>query len=322
MDVHVKQRIARLSQRQLGLISMRQLIALGCPEGVVRRNLRDGVWVRIQRGAFKTSPGKLSREQQELAAFLLAGEGAVLSHFSAARKLGLAVPTFEDVHVTVPYERRGGRLEGTKIHRVKKFAKVLTTRRGDFRVTTIAQTIIDLAGVLDAHWLAVVLDSALVQRRAHLKSIIHLFLCQPPERPGMLRLGELLRERVGMVEFPESPLESLAFELSQKLNAKPVLQHPVVLPSGRTIHIDFAFPEHKLAVETDGKQDHLNDWAFHTDRHRDVDLAALGWVPIRFTWKDIHNNPNYFVTRVNQALAQRPGQSSAKPSFSPALNQP
>jgi very-short-patch-repair endonuclease len=210
------------------------------------------------------------------------------------------------IHVTIPGKRRGGKLDNdTKVHRVEGFGKQLTTLRLPYRVTTVAQTVADCSGGLDARWIGAMVDSALVQRRAYLNPIISTFLGQPPERPGMSRLGEVLRRRVGMDVLPQSVLESMALELIKRLPVTLALQHPIVLPNGKTIHVDFAFPDHKLALEFDGYENHADEWAFRNDRSRDVDsFIADGWNTLRFTWNDVNHCPDYTLKRISDALAQ------------------
>ena len=62
--------------------------------------------------------------------------------------------------------------------------------------------------------------------------------------------------------------------------------------------VDFAFPEHKVAVELDGWEDHGRRQAFESDRARGVSLAVGGWVVLRFTWWAITNRPGRFLDQL------------------------
>jgi hypothetical protein len=316
MQDKIKKAVARIAQRQLGLISFEQVIEAGGTEHFVRSRLDSGDWRKIYRGWFKVGLGPPTDEQRMLAAQLIAGPDAALSHFTAAKLLGLKVPHSPHIHVTVPRKRRGGVLDGdTKVHRVHGFGKHLTTLRLPYRVTNIGQTIDDLSSKLDARWLAAVVDSALVQRRAHLNPIISTFLGKPPERPETRRLGEILRKRVGMNAIPQSVLESMAFELGKRLPVPVVLQHPIKLPTGRIIHVDFAFPDHKLSLEFDGYADHSDAWSFKNDRRRDRGaFIAEGWTTLRFTWDEVNGCPDYTLKEISDALSQAEAMRRARSS--------
>jgi len=76
---------------------------------------------------------------------LAAGDGAVLSHLSAARRLGLDVPQEPSVQITIPASRRIPRLRGVQVCSSRDLIETQTTKRGPFRLTHLARTMVDLA---------------------------------------------------------------------------------------------------------------------------------------------------------------------------------
>jgi very-short-patch-repair endonuclease len=58
-------------------------------------------------------------------------------------------------------------------------------------------------------------------------------------------------------------------------------------------------------VETDGWAAHGHRAAFERDRARDAELAAGGYVVLRFTWRQVRDEPLLVATRVAQTLARR-----------------
>ncbi len=69
------------------------------------------------------------------------------------------------------------------------------------------------------------------------------------------------------------------------------IERPAVnTPLGR-YRPDFRWPDHRLIVETDGKQDHLTDHAFEEDRERDAEHLLAGWRTLRFTWLQLTVRP-------------------------------
>ena len=76
---------------------------------------------------------------------------------------------------------------------------------------------------------------------------------------------------------------------------------------------DFVWPEHRVIVETDGWESHGNRVAFERDKARDADLAARGWVVLRFTWRQVVDSPMLVIARLAQTLAQRVNVGSGRP---------
>ncbi len=54
---------------------------------------------------------------------------------------------------------------------------------------------------------------------------------------------------------------------------------------------DFAWPEQRVVVETDGHRYHSSRRAKRRDHRRDRRLTALGWRPLRFTYEEVAFEP-------------------------------
>ena len=55
--------------------------------------------------------------------------------------------------------------------------------------------------------------------------------------------------------------------------------------------IDFVWPDRRVAVEVDGWEDHRTQPAFERDRDRDRRLRLAGWTVVRFTWRQVLDDP-------------------------------
>lgn len=84
----------------------------------------------------------------------------------------------------------------------------------------------------------------------------------------------------------------------------PVLQHPVILDSGITIHIDLAYPDEKLGIETDGPE-HLTKKAFERDRQRDRELSDLDWMVLRVTSAQWRADPQGVIDSILRVRSKR-----------------
>ena len=80
----------------------------------------------------------------------------------------------------------------------------------------------------------------------------------------------------------------------------PIAQHRVVV-GGRSRRLDYAYPEHKIAIEFDGFAEHgLLRSTFDDDRVRGNALALDGWLVLHFTSRSTDAE---IVGRTREALA-------------------
>nr|WP_275586007.1 DUF559 domain-containing protein [Geodermatophilus sabuli] len=76
------------------------------------------------------------------------------------------------------------------------------------------------------------------------------------------------------------------------------------MPSG-TVYLDAAVPELRVAVELDGAAFHGSAAARERDTRRDVALAALGWVVLRFSYRRLTREPDACRREILQVCRAR-----------------
>jgi hypothetical protein len=136
----------RLIRRQYDIISREQGSQSGLSGGDMDGRLRTGHWRRVHRGVYAVVTGRLGREAQLRAALLRAGEGAVLSHYTAAELHGLTDHPSESIHITVPERRdpaRHKKIEGAVIHRSNLILRTQHPAK-TLPVTRVEETVVDL----------------------------------------------------------------------------------------------------------------------------------------------------------------------------------
>jgi predicted transcriptional regulator of viral defense system len=139
--------IAALAKRQHGVVMLGDLEAAGLTRDGVKRRVAAGRLHRIHRGVYAVGHRGLADEGRWIAAVLACGEGAVLSHRSAAQLWRLLDPDPGPVDVSVPTRCGRRRRSGIRIHRPRAISVEATTRRRGIPVTTPARTIRDLRRV-------------------------------------------------------------------------------------------------------------------------------------------------------------------------------
>ena len=105
------QAVAEIAGRQYGIATLTQLVAAGISSRGVYRRVQAGRLHRIHRGVYAVGHRALSSEGRWMAAVLACGEGAVLSHRSAAELWRLLAASHRWVDVTA---RQRGANEATR----------------------------------------------------------------------------------------------------------------------------------------------------------------------------------------------------------------
>lgn len=281
---------------QDGVVSRRQALAAGLSSAAIEARLRSGRWTRVYDGVYATFSGPVPRSAWLWAAVLYAGDGAVLSHRSAAELVGLAdppgprpgIPDGAPIHVTIPSSRRAKPVPGLVVHRSGRSSVAAhPTRRPP--QTRVEETVIDLtqvartldealgwiaracgarlttasrlAAALDArrkvHWRAE-LAAALVDVRAGCHSLLELRWVRDVERPHGLPTG--------------------------------TRQHARTRPGGGRWYDDVYYDEYHTLVELDGHAAHPED-ARWRDMRRDNAGVTDGLSVLRYGTGDVVGRP-------------------------------
>ena len=119
-------------------------------------------------------------------------------------------------------------------------------------------------------------------------------------------MRRLLAKRVGRDVPTMSEFERRFLDLLHANNfEKPQLQVPVPL-DGCTVYLDFAWPDRKLAAECDGLRFHGSELRLQWDDDRQNELVLRGWLVLRFTWKQLTEQPQVVRRQLREGFVGRP----------------
>jgi hypothetical protein len=299
------QALAALAERQKGVVSHVQALACGLSEKQIRVRLARGSLHRVHRGVYAVGHRALTRDARWLAATMACGEGAVLSHVTAAFVWGLRRGHAGLIDVTVA---RGGRRApaGVRLHRVGTLGAEDRTRSDALPVTTVARTLFDLATVLPQRALERALEEA---EARHLDTTrLPTLLAAHPHKHGAPKLRAALEMHGdGGATLTKSDLEEMFLTLCD--------DHGLPRPSVNTIvcgyEVDCCWPEAGLVVELDSRRHHMATAAFERDRVRDARLAAQGWRTVRVTYRRMTWDAAGAARDVRAVLTERDPRSAA-----------
>lgn len=142
--------ISSFGARQHGLVSRRQLVAAGLSSSAIGRRLKTGRLHRVYQGVYAVGYPTLSRERRWMAGVLASGEGAVLSHRSAASLWGMLPMRPGSVEISVPVGSGRRRRRGLVVHRRPTLLPSDSCFHREIPVTVPAVTISDLRLIVSA----------------------------------------------------------------------------------------------------------------------------------------------------------------------------
>jgi hypothetical protein len=289
-------RIAELAARQGGVVSRKQLFALGLSAAAIDMRLRRGRLHLVHRGVYAVGHRLVNARGRRFAG-LLAVEGSVLSHASAAAVWDMRADRGTRVHVTVA--GHGGRRAraGLVVHRCRLDADEVTTRDG-LAVTTLERTLLDVAPSIGRVALEQCLVRAVALGRFDRRAL-ECLVERSPRRAGVASVRELLEEWDGR----NAPARSMLEERFLALCRSAELPRPLVNILVEGFEADFAWPARRVIVEVDGFAFHAGASAFERDRARDVRLTLAGWRVLRFTWRQLSSDSGGVAAAVRRALA-------------------
>jgi very-short-patch-repair endonuclease len=273
-------------------VTRKQLLALGFGRRSIQHRVERGRLFPVSLGVYAVGWPALTQRRRWMAAVLAGGEGAALSHLSAAAlwEIGLERPQLIDVSVRRRCELRR---PGIRLRSRPSLAARDIVLRDDIPVTSAIQTLIDLATELDPIPLERAVNDA--DRRGlvdpeTLRELLSLHDGQPGVRPLRHLLDRLF------FRLSDSDLE-IYFRRIVRASKLPM---PLSKQRVNRFEVDFYWPDLGLVVETDGLRYHRTPSAQMRDARRDRAHIMAGMTPLRFT----HYEVRYEPARVRTALTK------------------
>jgi very-short-patch-repair endonuclease len=290
----------------LGVISTDRLLALGCPSRTLANLVSDGALVPMLPGVFRSAQWPCHRDQI-MAAVCARNVAAMIGFTTAGQEWTLRLMTDPLIHVLVPHGR-SPEMPGVVVHRCRRIDPVDMVQRPDgIRLTSPPRTLFDSADMIGAEAATSVLEQLLNEHRVTFGTIsdtVHRLY--HPNRPGAATMLSVIQSRPAWRSALQSDLEvKVLQEMSAQRLPDPVPQFPVRLPGReRDIHIDFAWPSVRLAVEVDHPAWHDGAADSHADKGRDRKLTTIGWTSARITNIDVHGGLREAVADVGIILSR------------------
>lgn len=269
-SVQLDERIARLAAKQHGVVSIRQLRAMGATKGFVHRRVKNGLLHKIFRGVYAVGHPAVSSFGMWKAATLAVGPCVLLSHLSAAMLWKLLPLDDALPEVTVLRDVRRRPRDGLILHRSTTLMRGDLARKENIPVTSPGRTIADLRrtgrtklaakAMRQANWLGLELDD--------------------PTNDGTF-----------------GPGEPILLEIVRR-NGLPA---PATNAQVGRFRVDYLWRPESFGVEADDWKGHRGRQAFEDDHERGLELLRRGIELLPLTYRQLTDKAD----EVAQALRMR-----------------
>jgi very-short-patch-repair endonuclease len=284
-----------LVRAQHGVVSRAQLLELGYSRRAIEHRVAKRRLHPVGGGVYAVGRPSLTQHERWMAAVLACGDGAVLSHGSAAALMRIGYERRSLIEVSVP-RLTDLRRPGLLIHRRKSLRPQHTGRFERIPVTSPVQTLLDLALRLDRMGLERAISEADKYDLVHPPELRRA-LAERAGEPGVRVLRKVLDHRT--FRLTRKQLEQRFLPLARQAGLPVPLTKQIV----NKFEVDFFWPDLGLVVETDGLRYHRTPAQQARDRLRDQVHTASGLTNLRFTHEQVRYEPEH-VLRILTATAR------------------
>lgn len=264
-------------------MTRQQLLRLGFGPRSIEHRLAYGRLHLVMHGVYAVGWPTLTPKRRWMAAVLACGEGAMLSHRSAAAFWNIGKEPRGRIDVSVrrrcELKRPGLKIRGRPTLRPEDIAI-----RNHIPVTAVARTLVDLAAELDEIVVERAVNEAdkrdLIDPEA-LRTALDRYEGEPGA-PSLRRLLDKLTFRLS-----DSDLEIFF----RPIAAEAGLPFPLSKQIVNGWEVDFYWPDLGLVIETDGLRYHRTASSQTRDARRDRAHSLAGMTPLRFTHYEIKYEP-------------------------------
>jgi very-short-patch-repair endonuclease len=293
--------IARLSRAQHGAWSRKQALAVGATRDVIRRRLDSGAWLELDTAVYGDPAVPPTFERSVMAA-VLAEPWAVASHRSGAVLHRLKGFRQGRPEITV---RPGANARG-KLARIHRGVDVRTTTIDHIPAVTIGQVYVDLVQVVSEDRVRKALAARADEKPIVLDAVRDRYVALAPRGGRDLRPMKRILDAFGAGKLPTpTQLERKLRALAAAAALRVEWEAPFPGREAGRQRVDGLAESCRVVLEADGRDWHTRTQDFDSDRKRDGNAAAAGYLTLRFTWYQLTEEWEWCLDTLLSTVATR-----------------
>lgn len=297
--------VDRLARQQHGAFHRRQLRLLGGTRKLVEHRLDVGAYTSLGGGVLALPSHPPTWRRQYKAAELTI-PGAAIADRSALKVHDIEGGKVLRPSIVVPYTSN---VRNKVLADVRRATDVDTTEVDQIRVTTVAQTLVDLVACWQLQQVERAWDDALLTGKVTTEQLADRVAAAVAGRRPHGRHAEVLLEDRRATDWVDldSLLELVLLRLLAALPPGITVRLQATMPwwSPGEGRVDVYIPEWHLIIELDGRRWHARLAAFDADRWRDNQAVAHGCRVLRFTHAHLTVRPDEVVAVIVAAGRHR-----------------
>lgn len=300
-------KIFEMAAGQHGVISRRQMSALGATEGQRRWLVSTGQLIALGPQSFRVLGAPANPRQRILGACMDSGGVAACRTGSRLHGIGgFSPPELPEVLV----ERPSGdvRIDTARVHSTRWLPEDDIVTVDGLPTLGVARCLLSLAALapreLSADRVKGAVHDAISQGKASDTWLWwHLERTRRRGRNGVAVMEQILKLRDGG-EVTESWLERETLRLIGRFGLPaPVCQERVERRGAFVARVDFAYPAERLVIEVSGYRWHRTKAQMASDLRRRRELTLLGYRVLEYGYDDIVASPERVAAEIAEALS-------------------
>jgi hypothetical protein len=290
----------RLLERQRGVISRSQALAMGLtPSGIRHRLQPGGRWQLLLPGVYLTVTGQPTRQQREMAALLYAGPVSAITGPTALLSWGMTGVQARYVDVLVPHGCRPASRKFMRIHRTRRMPTKIAYADAIGYVLPPRALIDTVRGLTDLGDVRAIIAGAVQQRVTKIELLAAELAGGPMKDTAVLR-AVAAEVAAGVRSGPEADLRQLIIRAGLPM---PLFNCRLRLNGAFLAKPDAYWPQHGVVVEVDSWQWHSGPQAWAETLRRHNRLEAAGLRVLHFSPRQIRTESADVISQIAAALA-------------------
>ena len=277
-------------------MSTAQLTALGVESVTIARWVETGYLHQVLRRVYAVGHRAPSLEADLWTAVLYAGPGAMLSHATALWWRGLIDKQPRPFQVSTP--RRCQSQPGIRVYGRRACERI--PHKG-LPTTAIEQALLDYAATAPIERLRYALANADYHKVLDLAA---LQVIAGYGRAGSTKLREALKRHEPKLAYTRSHLERTFLVLCERAG----IPMPDVNVRIAGVLVDAVWPDRRLVVELDGKDNHSSWGQIQNDRSKELRLRAAGFAVVRYGTRQVEDELDLVAADLLSAWSSRPAR--------------